>query len=216
MAAQRTSKHPLVAAAAGVVLLASSVGLAGCSAQSPSGVAATTPSTSTASAAPAPRSTEVSPAGDIPDNQAYVAFTSADRAFSVSVPEGWAETATGSTTIFTDKLNMISLIPTAVASAPTVDSARQADVSALNVSEQKFALTNITPFTRPGGSGVEITYSADSPVNQVTGSVVRNQVERYLFWRGGKQVAVVLTSPQGSDNVDPWAKVTGSFAWSAK
>ena len=37
---------------------------------------------------------EVSPAGDIPDDQAFVAYAPA-AGFTVKVPEGWARTATG-------------------------------------------------------------------------------------------------------------------------
>jgi hypothetical protein len=38
-------------------------------------------------------------------------------------------------------------------------------------------------------------------------------VERYEFWRAGHEVVLTLSAPVGSDNVDPWRKVTDSFAW---
>ena len=59
--------------------------------------------------APSPNAKEVSPAGDIPDNQAYVAFTPPGGRFSVKVPEGWAQRSAGGAVSFTDKLNTIRI-----------------------------------------------------------------------------------------------------------
>ena len=58
--------------------------------------------------APAP---ETNPAGDIPDNQAFVPFTPPGGVFTVSVPEGWARTTDGAATIFTDKANTVRIEP---------------------------------------------------------------------------------------------------------
>jgi hypothetical protein len=212
MAAQRTSKHPTAAVIIGAAIAIVALSLTGCSSQG----ASITGRPSASQAAPTPRSTEVNPSGDIPDNQAYVAFTASDGAFSVKVPEGWARTSSGSMTSFTDKLNMITVDQKAASAAPTVASAKQGEVVALSSSEPKFTLTDVKTFTRAGGGGIMITFQSDSPVNPVTGSVVRNEVEQYLFWKGGQEVSLTLTSPKGSDNVDPWAQVTGSFRWLTK
>ena len=171
------------------------------------------PQSSPSAQAPVPRSTEVNPAGDIPDNQAYVTITAASGTCKLQVPEGWARTSAGSSTTFTDKLNFIAIEQASVGPKPTVESVRKADVPALASIEPKFLLGDVTTFTRNGASGVLITYLADSEPSPVTGKVIRDAVERYLFWKNGHQVAVTLTGPQGSDNVDPWAKVTGSFGW---
>jgi hypothetical protein len=114
---------------------------------------------------------------------------------------------------FTDKLNSISLAETALAKPRTVASTRSVDVPALRTSVSKFSLTDITTFSRPGGSGVLVTYLADSAPDPVTNKVVRDAVERYSFWKNGQQVVVTLSGPQNADNVDPWATVSGSFRW---
>jgi hypothetical protein len=62
---------------------------------------------------------------------------------------------------------------------------------------------------------VLVTYRASSAADAVTGKRVTLDVERYEFWRNGTQVTITLSAPQGSDNVDPWKRVTESFAWSA-
>jgi hypothetical protein len=67
--------------------------------------------------------------------------------------------------------------------------------------------------TRKAGPAVLVTYQADSPPDPVTGKVVRDDVERYEFWRNGTEVALTLAGSAGSDNVDPWKIVTDSFAW---
>src|SRR4051794_21026165 len=54
-----------------------------------------------------PNGAEVSPAGDIPDNQAFVAYRPPGAGYSVKVPEGWARSASGRAVAFTDKLNTI-------------------------------------------------------------------------------------------------------------
>jgi hypothetical protein len=180
------------------------VGLAGCGGAAPH---ATPASGST------PHATEVNPSGDIPDNQAYVTFTAASGSYHLKVPEGWARSSSGVSTTFTDKLNSISVEQSAVASKPTVDSVKKSQVPALAASEHKFALSSVKTFTRSGGDGVVIAFLDDSAPNAVTGAVVRNAIEQYLFWKNGQQTAVTLSGPQGADNVDPWAKVTGSFAW---
>ncbi|MDQ1597883.1 MAG: hypothetical protein QOI70_1307 [Microbacteriaceae bacterium] len=220
MAAQRTVNRPTAFGIAGVVFVVAGLALAGCTStgSSPAGQPTSRQSGGTSGTAPAPspHPTEVSPSGDIPDNQAYVAFTAADGSYTMSVPEGWARSSSGTSTTFTDKLNVIATDSSAATSAPTVESVKKNEVAHLSSTQSKFALTDVTAFARAGGSGILIRFQSDSPVNSVTGSVVRDEVEQYLFWKGGKQVTVTLTSPKGSDNVDPWAKVTGSFAWLTK
>src|SRR5882757_7336303 len=70
-----------------------------------------------------PNGPEVSPAGDIPDNQAYVAYSPPAGGFSVKVPEGWARTTAGGVTSFTDKLNRIQMQTTPAKAALTAATA---------------------------------------------------------------------------------------------
>ena len=170
-------------------------------------------STSSSPATPSPAVTESNPPGDIPDNQAFVTYPGVSGHYTVEVPEGWARTSSGDSASFTDKLNAITAVETAAPSAPTVASATATQVPALAASMPKFQLVKVATFTRAGGSGVLITYLADSPANPVTGKVVRDAVESFLFWKNGRLVTLSLSGPQSADNVDPWAKVSGSFRW---
>ncbi len=161
-----------------------------------------------------PNSAEGSAAGDIPDNQAFVTYSSRAGTYTVKVPEGWARTETSAVTTFTDHFNSILLVATKRSSAPTVATAQATDVPALRRNFPGFTFDKITLVSRAAGSAVLVNYRANSPADPVTGKRIILDVERYEFWRNGTQVAITLSAPQGSDNVDPWKKVTDSFAWS--
>lgn len=156
---------------------------------------------------------ESNPGGDIPDNQAFVAFRDPAGRFTVTVPEGWARTAAGAGTSFTDKYNSVRVDTVAAAAAPTPDSVRAADVPTIRSAAQGFRLGSVSMVDRRAGPAVLMTYQAQSPPNPVTGKVAVEAVERYAFWRSGHEVVLTLSAPVGSDNVDPWRKVTDSFAW---
>jgi hypothetical protein len=181
----RRRSPSLAIAATGLAALA--LGGAGCGASSPSsGHAATTKAAAVKHAAP-----EVSPSGDIPDNQAYVAYAPPGLGYSVKVPEGWSRTTAGGATTFTDKLNSIRL----EGGRPAAHAGQASTVK------------------RTAGSAQRLTYTTTSAPNPVTGKTQTDAVERYVFTRGGRTAVLTLTGPKGADNVDPWKIVTDSLRW---
>lgn len=180
------------------------------------GVIACTPHTSAPAAPPSATQQptgDASPAGDIPDNQAYVTFTSTDHLFTVKVPEGWSRTDIRGGVQFTDKLNTIELTSEPTFTVPTVDSVNAFEVPTIASESPGFRPGDVSVVNRSAGQAVLITYGADSPANPVTGKVIPQAVERYEFYRSGMQVTIVLSGAVGADNVDPWRTVTDSFAW---
>jgi hypothetical protein len=175
---------------------------------------ATTTTLPATSATVDPNAPEVNAAGDIPDNQVFVPFTFAAGPFTVSVPEGWARTDESQTTTFTDNFNSVRLLAVDAASAPTVQSARDNEVPAIQASSTNFHLDGVSSVDRKGGGAVLIKYQADSAPNPVTGAIRPLAFERYEFWRNGREGIVVLSGPVGADNVDPWRTVSDSFTWS--
>jgi hypothetical protein len=170
------------------------------------------PATSQPPAQPSkPVATESNPPGDIPDNQAFVAFNG--TGFTLKVPEGWARTVTATTTSFTDKLNRIEVAPSAASAAPTTQSATGTVVAQLSRAVPRFAMGKVSEVTRSAGKVVLVTYQGDSAQDPVTGKVIRDAFERYLFYRAGKEVALTLVGPVNADNVDPWKIVSDSFRW---
>ncbi|MER5904028.1 hypothetical protein ABT150_28645 [Streptomyces mirabilis] len=170
-------------------------------------------SATTAGAGAAPAPTESNPPGDIPDNQAYVAFRPSGGAFTVKVPEGWARTGQGGTTVFTDKLNRVEIATASASSAPTVTSVGSEVVPRLRGQVPKFDGPKVSQVNRHAGSAVLLRYQGDSAADPVTGKVVRDAFERYAFYRQGHEVDVTLSGPVNADNVDPWRIVTDSFSW---
>jgi hypothetical protein len=156
---------------------------------------------------------EDNPPGDIPDNQAFVAFHGAGTPFTVRVPEGWARQETPKSVVFTDRYNAIRLQWRPLAAAPTVASATAQEIPEIRRSEPAVADATVSIVQRTAGPAVLVTYQADSARNAVTGKVTTVTVERYEFWRNGTEAIVSLSGPVGSDNADPWRTVTDSFQW---
>ena len=170
------------------MLLALAPGLAACGSSSParSAGSATTPHATVPSA-----TKEVSPAGDIPDNQVYVRFAVPGAGYSVRVPEGWSRISRGGAVVFTDKLNAIRL----ETGAPAHHAGKAGVVH------------------RQAGAARKLTYLATAPPDPVTGKTVTDAVERYVFSHGGRTAVLTLSGPRGADNVDPWRIVTDSLRW---
>ena len=119
----------------GVIALVAAVGLTGCGSGGPSRSAAPVPSASScpsaSTVAGADTGAESSPPGDIPDDQAFVAYSPPDGLYTVKVPEGWARTEGAGGATFTDKLNRIDLGVVDAVAPPTVESVTAGDVPAL-------------------------------------------------------------------------------------
>jgi hypothetical protein len=196
------------------------IGAAGCGASSSVSARSSTAATSTRSTAtthPAaavnPNAPEVSPSGDIPDNQVYVRYSPPGAGYSVKVPEGWARTRSAGAVTFTDKLNAIRLESRRATSPPSVASVRAGDVTALAHTAPGYRAGDVTAVTRSAGTAVRITYLADSPTDPVTGKSHTDAVERYVLFHNGRDAVLTLSGPRGADNVDPWRIVTDSLRW---
>ncbi|MFI6685922.1 hypothetical protein [Streptomyces sp. NPDC050485] len=206
--------HVRTSAVVGVVLVAAvTAGCSGGASHSAPSTSSTTHANSSAPGGGAP--TETNPPGDIPDNQAYVAYqpTGGFTGFTVKVPEGWARTANGTTTAFADKLNRVQISTVSAPAEPTVGSVTNTAVPQLRTQVPQFANPKVTTVQRKAGSTVLLTYQGDSAPDPVTGKVVRDAFERYAFYQQGHEVDLTLSGPVNADNVDPWRIVSDSFAW---
>ena len=161
----------------------------------------------------APVAPETNPPGDIPDNQAFVVYKSPPGKFQIKVPEGWAQSTSSSGIAFSDKLNTVSVKWGQASAAPTVERAKTVEARELSRNEPAFQLVDVKQVALPGGPAILINYRANSMPNQVTGKQYRLDVQRYEFFKGGNQANLILSSPVGADNVDPWKIVTESFTW---
>ncbi|MFD9335003.1 hypothetical protein ACFWBF_11445 [Streptomyces sp. NPDC060028] len=191
-----------------VSLVVAGAALAGCGNSSQSA----TPPTAVTATAPAPA--ESNPAGDIPDNQAYVAYRYDRGGFTVKVPEGWSRTDSADGRVsFTDKLNRIEIATSPATAAPTPQSVNAAVVPALRGQVPGFTVGGVSKVSRPAGQAVLLTYQGDGLAGSVTGKAVRDSFERYAFFKNGHEAVLTLSGPVGADNVDPWRTVTDSLRW---
>ena len=161
-----------------------------------------------------PVAAESNPPGDIPNNTAYVPYTSSAGGFKISVPEGWARSTTKTSVTFTDKLNTVIVSWQPATAALTVATAKSTEVPALMATTRAFQLKSVSTASLPGGPTVLIEYQANSDANPVTGKQYRLDVLRYELFKNGSEVAITLLSPVGADNVDPWRIITESYSWS--
>lgn len=151
------------------------------------------------------------PPGDIPDNLAFVSYTNDAGHYTVTHPEGWAQTGGGTQAQFTDKLNGLSIDSVAATAAPTVDSAKTSDVTHLASTQPAFELRDIQPATVPAGDGVVIIFRRNSAPDAVTGKVHRDEVQEYLIFHAGRLVTMDLYGPVGADNVDAYRTMSQSL-----
>ena len=220
--ATRSMRRPLRALGVSALL----IGLAACGTTTPqatptsSVVSSTTgsaPASSTSTSTPsggtsvAPVPVESNPPGDIPDNLAFVPYSNPAGGYSFTHPEGWAQTGTGTKVVFTDKLNGVAVDSTKANAAPTTASAKAKEVPRLKKSVPAFELRGITAVTVPGGKGVRIVFRRNSDPDQVTGKVVRDEVEEYVIYSSGRQVSMDLYGPVGADNVDAYRTMSQSL-----
>lgn len=197
----------LLATASSVLLIS----LAGCGGGSSSKTPASTGTTSSTSSTVAPVPVESNPPGDIPDNLAFVNFSSAAGGYSFTHPEGWARTGSGTRVRFTDKLNGVAVDSTNGPAAPTVASARSTDVPKLLKSIPAFKLVRVEKANLKAGSGVHIVFRRNSDPDPVTGKVYRDEVEEYVVFASGRLVRMDLFGPVGADNVDAYRTMSQSL-----
>jgi hypothetical protein len=215
--ARRRSSAQLASAAAVAGLI---TGLAACGSSgspAPANAGNTAKPQAAGNAAPggsqAPVPPETHPAGDIPDSTVYVPYQAAPGHLQLNVPEGWSRQTSTTTSMFTSNLNSVAVSWHASAAAPTVTSVRATTIPTLQAHSLAFRLQDVRAVTLPGGPAVEIIYQVNSPPNSVTGRQYRLVVEHFELYHSGRVAVLELSSAVGSDNVDPWRKVSGSFRW---
>ena len=185
----------------------------------PLAVACALPMIAAAQSAPAPPArpqqpitAEKNPPGDIPDNQAFVAFKS-PLGFAVKAPEGWARRELPNGVSFSDKYNELQVAVAPAATAPTLAALQAGDIAVLEKSPRAVRVAGIKPVALPAGNAFVAHYSANSDPNPVTNKAVRLENARYYFWKAGRLATLTLSAPAGADNADQWLVMARSFTW---
>ena len=182
----------------------------------PAAESSATAEPATAAAVPSedPVAAEDNPPGDIPDDLAFVRYRNSAGHYSITHPEGWAETEKGSTVTFTDKLNSVHVEVGDRTSPATAAGARKSDVPALRAAQPAFELRDVTTFSAHGASGVKIVYRRNSAPDPLTDRQYRDEVERYCLVLDGRELVVELSGPVGADNVDAYRTMIADLTFS--
>ncbi|WP_246717523.1 hypothetical protein [Oricola nitratireducens] len=155
---------------------------------------------------------EKNPPGDIPDTQVFIDYTSPEG-FTLKVPEGWARTDRADGASFVDKLDGVIVTVGNADAAPTPESIKADYLPAMEASVRAIKVESVKSVKMPAGPAILIVYSSNSEPNPVTNKQVRQENNRYLFFKSGKLVALDLYAPFGADNVDQWQLMSHSFRW---
>ena len=155
---------------------------------------------------------EVNPPGDIPDNQAFVAYAS-PSGFSIKAPEGWARKESDGGVSFADKYGSVEVTISNGAAAPTLASVKAGEAAELEKSGRAVKIGGIKEATLPSGPAVRISFTSNSEPNAVTGKKIRLESDRYLVAHAGKLATLTFSAPAGADNADQWKLMSDSFAW---
>ena len=155
---------------------------------------------------------EVSPPGDIPDNQSFVSFTS-PAGYSIKVPEGWARKDDGTKTTFSDKYNHVLLQQSETAQPIDEAYAKSTLIADLQKNGRAVDKVIIKTLALKSGAVVVLDYDSNSEPNAVTNKQVREENESLYFSKDKKLVTLTLSAPKGADNVDQWLFMANSFRW---
>jgi hypothetical protein len=144
------------------------------------------------------------PAGDFPDNQAFVAYTAPDGSFKLKVPGGLARITSGSEVVFTDKFSSVTLAPRNGFYPPTESFTRSVEVPQILSTAKGFALGEVTTAQSSAGQVVLITYRVHSPPSPVTGRSVSLDVERSDFSKahGHRLIHLAVVSTLGTTIIE--------------
>lgn len=159
-----------------------------------------------------PVASEVSPPGDIPDNQAFITFSS-PSGYTIKVPEGWARKDGAQSAVFSDKYNHISLVTRDAAAKIDAAYAKSTFVPELEKSGHAVANVRVTTVKLKAGKAIKLAYDSKSEPNAVTNKQVREENEKFFYTNKGKLVELTLSAPKGADNVDQWKFISSSFRW---
>jgi len=156
---------------------------------------------------------DASPAGDIPDSQVFVTFTSVQSGYTLEVPEGWARTTDGADVELTFHYDGISVSLTTAPQQHTADTVGAIQEEKLKATGREVDIRSVKEIRLAGGPAVLMVYESDSEQEPITHKNVRLEVDSYFFYRAGRLAELRMWAPKGADNIDQWQRIANSFRW---
>ncbi|MFL0198503.1 hypothetical protein ACJDU8_23520 [Clostridium sp. WILCCON 0269] len=160
-----------------------------------------------------PVAAENNPAGDIPDSQVFVKYTSTAGGYELQVPEGWASTENGTDVSFTNKYDGVKVNLVNVTGPITLDSIKKNQVTDLEKTGRAVTVKSVKEAKLSGMQVFVVSYESNSDPNPVTNKQIRLENQNFYFYKDGKMAVVTVWAPLGADNVDQWNFMSNNFKW---
>ena len=154
---------------------------------------------------------EKNPAGGIPKNQAFVAYTSNTGGYSLDVPKDWTSTENGPNATFTKQPDGLNVAISSSNSPPTPASVRENEARLIQTQGRAVKIGSIKAAKLPGGSAVVINYTSNSDPDSAS-TAVRLQNTAYLFFNNGTVGWLTWWAPAGAD-VSALTRTAKTFKW---
>lgn len=150
-------------------------------------------------------------AGEIPEAQEFMNYTSTTGGYDVQVPENWTPTAHGGNIKFTRNYNGIQVEITGTTEQFSLEAIKSGHVAQLVKKGRAVKVRNVTMADTKSGRAVMVEYESNSePVN---GKKIRLENKRYYFHKDGKLAVLTLWAPVGADNENIWKQIPDTFIW---
>jgi len=175
--------------------------------------AAASPAEAAPAAAQAAAASQPNPAGDIPDSQTFVTYSSPDGRYAIQVPEGWARSGSGSDASWEQQYDGVSLRVLAASSMPKAAGITAAYLKSLDPKGGNVVIAQVSERRMGAQTVLVASYSSESAPDPVTNKALRLENDAYLFFGHGHLAALRLWAPAGADNVDQWKRISESFSW---
>lgn len=165
----------------------------------------------TPEATESPAPTEQRIAGEIPDAQEFMNYTSSVGGYDVQVPETWTPSVSGEDIKFTHSYNGIRVQIIRTTEPYTMETIKNVYVSELVRKGRAVAVKNVSMAATKSGQAIMVEYESNSePVN---GKKVRLENRRYYYYKDGRLAALTMWAPLGADNENIWKQIPDTFLW---
>lgn len=161
------------------------------------------------------QATEVSPAGDVPDNAVFVVYKNDTGGYQLQYVEGWSVTPQKDGGVAITDIDSAEVVD--IRALPTGDlmhyvtTTDEAQVKAQTQAYQRIDLKSLTVNQQ---TVLALTYTGISAPGAVTNKTRPITSQRYYIAGPHNRLAILtLTTPDGVDNVDAFHQMLESFTW---
>ncbi|CAN5731274.1 lipoprotein [soil metagenome] len=161
------------------------------------------------------KATEVSPAGDVPDNAVFVLYKNDTGGYQIQYVEGWSVTPQKDGGVAITDIDSAEVVE--LRALPTGDLMHyvtSTDEAQVKAQTQAYQRTDLKSLTVNQQAVVALIYTGISTPDAVTNKTRPITSQRYYIPGPQHRLAILtLTTPNDVDNVDAFHQMLESFTW---